>query len=159
MADVVLYRDEQGKLAGLGEKGARQWSRFRRHIDGMGPGETLEFSWDKPRCPGHHRAFFALLSALFDRQEQFDTVDKLRAWVTVGAGECDFVPGPAGRMVALPRSIKFAKLGEPAFIELHLAVVAFLRTEHAQRFLWPMATALQADRAMEEMLQSFEDKR
>lgn len=159
MAEVVLYRDEQGKLAGLGEKGARQWSRFRKHVDAMGPGETLEFSWEKPRCPVHHRAFFALLSGLFDRQEQFDTVDKLRAWVTVGAGYCDFVPGPSGRMVALPQSIKFAKLDETEFTELHLAVVAFLRTEHAQRLLWPMATTLQADQCMEDLLSSFEKNR
>ena len=137
MARIVVVRDEAGKLAGLGEKGARAYARFRAALKRMEVGETLEFQWNEPRSPGYHRLFFAKLHALFDRQEQFADVDALRAWLTVGAGECDFVPGPKGRMVAMPRSIAWHRLDEVEFRELVRKIDEFLDSEHAQAFLWP----------------------
>jgi hypothetical protein len=136
VSDVVVFKGEDGKLQGFGEKGQRAYSKFRRRVEGMAPGETLQFSWHEPRSPKHHGLFFAKLHALLDRQEQFDTADKLRAWLTVGAGYADFVPGPTGRMVALPQSIAWHKLDEAEFSDLHAKVDAFLWTEHARAFLW-----------------------
>ena len=140
---VVLVKDECGKLAGLGEKGARAWARFRRTVDALAHGETLEFEWRAPRSPAHHRLFFAQIGNLFDSQEQFDCPDKLRQWLTVGAGYCDFVPGPNGRMVALPKSINWASMDEVEFGELHAAVLNFVWTKHARQFLWPQLTEQQ----------------
>lgn len=137
MANVVIYKDKSGRLAGFGEKGAMAWSKFRRAVDGLGVGETLSFSWKAPRSPGFHRRFFAKLGRLFDMQEQFLDVEALRAWLTVGAGECDFYPGPKGRMVALPRSIAWDRLDDVEFAALVAKIDTFLWTEHAQRFLWP----------------------
>ena len=136
MSEVVVVKGEDGKLAGLGDKGARAWAKFRARVDAMGLGETLHFSWHEPRSPQHHRLFFAKLHALADRQEQFDTADKLRQWLTVGAGYADFMPGPKGRMVAIPKSIAWSKLDEVEFADLHHQVDAFLWTPHAQEFLW-----------------------
>lgn len=137
MSKVVLTIDERGKLAGLGEKGARAWAKFRKQVDGMAHGDTLEFEWRAPRSPAHHRMFFGQVGTLFESQEQFDDADKLRQWLTVGAGYCDFVPGPNGRMVALPKSINWAAMDEAEFGELHAAVLTFLWTKHARQFLWP----------------------
>ena len=66
MSRVVLVKDECGKLAGLGEKGARAWAKFRRTVDALAHGETLEFEWRAPRSPAHHRLFFAQIGNLFD---------------------------------------------------------------------------------------------
>jgi hypothetical protein len=156
MSAVIVVKDETGKLAGFGEKGARAWAKFRKRVEDMVIGETIEFQWHEPRSGPHHRLFFAQLAALFDRQEQFADIDMLRAWLTVGAGYCDFAPGPKGRMVALPRSIAWRKLDEAEFGELHLAVNAFLRTQHAQRFLWPAISDAQAGETIEAMLTEFQ---
>lgn len=137
MSSVVVCKGDDGKLQGLGEKGGRAWRKFMAHIKAMAAGETLEFAWQKPRSLRHHKLFFAKLHALADRQEQFEDADRLRMWLTVGAGYCDLVPGPKGRMVALPQSIAFHKLDEIEFGELHAAVDKFLWTEQARRFLWP----------------------
>jgi hypothetical protein len=134
---VVVFKDDTGKLAGFGDKGRRAFEKFQRKVRELEPGETLHFEWREPRSPQHHRYFFAKLGELFDRQEQFDDVDKLRAWLTVGAGECDFVPGPKGRMVAMPKSIAWHKLDEVEFTELRRRVEAFMWSDHARRFLWP----------------------
>jgi Protein of unknown function (DUF1367) len=137
MTTVVLIRGGDGKLAGMGDKAERAYAKFRRRVDALQPGETLCFSWREPRSPKHHGLFFAKVGALLERQEQFDTEDKLRMWLTVGAGYCDLVPGPKGKPVALPQSIAWDRMEEPEFAELHAAVDAFLWSLHARRFLWP----------------------
>lgn len=144
MSDCVVYRAEDGKLAGFGAKGSKRWVQFCEQIAQLGIGETMQFSWRLPRSPSHHRMFFAKLGALMDIQEQFDTDERLRAWLTVGAGYADFVPGPTGRMVALPQSIAFDKLDEVAFTDLHQRVDAFLWGDHARRFLWPHMSDLES---------------
>ena len=143
MSALVVRKDETGKLVGIGEKGARAWAKFRRQVDAMQVGDTLGFEWRAPRCPVHHRRFFAQLHNLFDAQERFEDVDRLRAWLTVGAGYCDFVPGPDHQLVALPRSINWERMDEAEFSELHVAVCRFLYTAEARRFLWPHLTEFQ----------------
>lgn len=137
MAEVVVVKDESGKLVGLGDAGGRAWSRLRKMLAQLAVGETLVFQWWEPRSPGFHKLFFVKLHALFDRQEQFDDFDNMRDWLTVGAGEADFLPGPRGRLVARPKSIKWHKLDETQFRELARRVDDFLWTYHARRFLWP----------------------
>lgn len=137
MAEVVVQKGADGKLEGVGEKGARAWARFRRAVENMPPGATLSFAWFPPRSPEHHRRFFAWLHALHDCQEVFPDAEKLRAWLTVGAGECDFVPGPNGMLAAIPRSIKWHKLDESEFADLVHAIKGFIWGPHARSHLWP----------------------
>jgi hypothetical protein len=156
MSSVVVVKGEDEKLHGFGQKGERAWRKFRSRVDALVVGETLQFEWHEPRSGPHHRLFFAQLAALFDRQEQFEDMDMLRAWLTVGAGYCDFAPGPRGKMVALPRSIAFHKLDEVEFSELHRGVNDFLRSAHAQRFLWPDIDDKRAAQTIEELLLEFQ---
>lgn len=156
MSAVVVRKGSEGRLEGLGDKGARAYARFRKHVEGMAPGDTLHFEWREPRSLPHHRMFFAQLHALFDQQEAFDDADKLRAWLTVGAGYCDFVPGRDGAMVALPQSIAFHRLDETEFAELHARVNDFLWTEHARRYLWPSLTDEQTFGAIEALRNEFD---
>lgn len=155
MSTVVVTKGQDGKLEGCGERGAKAFSRFLRRVYDLRPGETLHFEWREPRSPKHHGLFFAKLGALMDRQEQFDSDDKLRAWLTVGAGYCDFVPGPTGRMVALPQSIAWHKLDEADFCDLHAKVDAFLWTDHARRFLWPHLSEQKTYELVEQFLAEF----
>jgi len=137
VAECVVYKGEDGKLAGFGDKGGRAWLRFIKAARQLAQGETLHFTWFLPRSPGLHKRFFQKLAYLFDMQEQFQDADRLRAWLTVGAGECDLVPGPTGKMVALPKSIKWHKLDETEFAELCRKIDDFLWSDYAQMFLWP----------------------
>jgi hypothetical protein len=156
MTAVVVTKGQDGKLAGMGEKGGRAYAKFLKRVNDLAPGDTLHFEWREPRSLPHHRLFFGKVNALLDIQEQFDDADKLRQWLTVGAGYCDFVPGPTGRMVALPQSIAFHKLEEPAFAELHSQVDGFLWTHHARRFLWPHLTDEQSYAVVEQFMERFQ---
>jgi hypothetical protein len=137
MSSVVLYRSDDGKLAGLGDKGHRQYEKFKRAAAALEPGDTLQFDYRLPRSPKHHRYFFWKLKGLFDRQETFEHEDDLRAWVLVGAGFCHFVPGTDGQLVAIPRSMDWSMLEEADFLEVHRRVDAFLWELRARRVLWP----------------------
>lgn len=156
MSAVVVFKDESGKLAGFGEKGARAWAKFNSRVRAMAVGETLAFEWFEPRSVSHHRLFFGKLGMLMDLQEQFDDDDKLRKWLIVGAGYCDFVPGPRGKMVALPQSIAWHKLDEADFSDLHAKIDAFLWTDHARRFLWPHLSEAESYSMIESLMQEFE---
>jgi hypothetical protein len=155
MGAVVITKGQDGKLTGLGEKGAKAYAKFRRRVDSLLPGDTLHFEWREPRSLPHHRLFFAKVNALADRQEQFADTDKLRQWLTVGAGYCDFVPGPHGQIVAIAQSIAFHKLDEAEFADLHSRVDEFLWTEHAQRFLWPQLDCAQAWDMVDQFMREF----
>lgn len=154
MSDVVVVKGGDGKLSGFGDKGGRAWNRFRAMVDRMTVGETLAFSFWEPRSPQFHKRFFAKLHRLFDMQEQFDDVDTLRAWMTVGAGECSFVPGPKGRMVALPKSIKWHRMDDAEFGELVSRIDTFMWTPHARAFLWPHLS----DAESAQMVQAWHDE-
>jgi len=134
---VVLYRAPDGKLAGMDDKGQRQLAKFKRAVQALPVGETLQFDYRLPRSPKHHRFFFAKLRDLFDRQEAFETVEDLRMWLLVGAGYCHFLPGTDGRMVAVPQSMDWVALEEADFLEVHRRVDAFVWEPHARRALWP----------------------
>lgn len=154
--DLILRKTADGRLEGVGERSQKAYEGWRKHVLAMMPGETLRFSWRKPRSQKFHAYFFGVLGALFDTQEQFLKVDHLRAWLTVGAGHCYFAPGPDGRMCALPESIGWETMGDDEFREFVDAAWAFLRTERAGAFLWPLMTPAARSEAIERLL---EDKR
>lgn len=156
MSAVTLWKGQDGKLEGFDEKGKRLYARFLKRITELEPGQTIGFTYKVPRSPKFHRLHFAMLKELFDNQEQFNDPHQFRKWLEVGAGHCDFVPGPKGRMVALPRSIDWESLDDEQFSDVHEGVKTFLRTEHAVRFLWPEADPAQSLRGVEAILGGFE---
>lgn len=154
--DLILRKTEQGTLEGVGERSAKAYEGWRKFVREMAPGQTCRFSWRAPRSPKFHAYFFGVLGSLFDQQEQFHKDRDLLEWVKVGAGHCTFGPGPDGRMVAIPRSISWEELGDDEFREFVDAAWAFLRSERAGFFLWPMMTPAGRSEAIERLL---EDKR
>lgn len=143
-------------MVGFGQKGERAYAKFLAAVRNLEYGEMLAFSYKIPRAPKFHRLHFVMLAALFDAQEQFDDDYQFRKWAEVGAGHCDFVPGAKGRMVALPRSIDYESLDDVQFSEMHEAVKAFFRSQHAQRFLWPHLGEEQQMNMVANILDQFE---
>lgn len=137
MPECLIVKNENGKVEGFGAKGHRAFQKFRRVVAEMALGETIQFTYRLPRSPQHHRYVFARLSALFDMQETFADFDHLMVFLKVGAGFVDFMPGPDGKLVAVPKSIAWIELEEKDFTEVRQAIWDFLLTEQAQAALWP----------------------
>jgi hypothetical protein len=157
MSAVIIVKNSQGKLEGFGQAGAKTYAKFRAAVDALEIGETLQFDYKVPRAPKFHRLHFAgLIHPLFEAQEQFADETQLRKWLEVGAGHCDFVPGPKGQMVALPRSIDYASLDDVEFGEVHEACKDFMCSEHCRRFLWPHLPSDMTSKTIETILMGLE---
>lgn len=137
MSELVIFKGADGKLDGWGEKGRRAWAKWRKIVGELEVGETLQFSYRVPRSPPHHRFVFARFQALLERQETFSDLEHLIVFLKVGAGFVEFMPGPDGQIVAVPKSISWASLEEQDFIEVKRAIWDFLWTDRAQAVLWP----------------------
>lgn len=155
MATIIVTRDQTGKLAGFGERDKPAWGKFIAAMRDLKPGELMTVSHWFPRSGPFHRRHFAMLAAVYEAQEQFDDIEMFRAWVQVGAGHVRFVPGPTGRMVALPESVAWHKLDEAEFEAHHAKVIAFLRSPHATSFLWPHLSPADQSQMIESVLGDF----
>lgn len=156
MSTITLTKNDQGKLEGWSPKDARAYRKFLRTLQGLSVGDfcTVEFWF--PRDSALHRKHFKLLKTVFDQQERFEDLHEMRMWLQVGAGHCIFVPGAGGEMIAIPRSINFKTIDDAEFYEHHEKVKAFLRSDHAQAFLWPHLSAGTRVANVELILEGFE---
>ena len=136
MPTVTVHIGDDGKLEGLGERDKRAYAKFLARLKSLGR-SSLVFSWREPRSGPYHRRFFATVNKLYEAQEQFQDVEHLLTWLKVGAGYADFVPGPKGKPVAIPKSINWETLDQAEFQPIAEAITGFMFTKHATRFLWP----------------------
>jgi hypothetical protein len=136
MAKIRITRNREGKIDGASEKDRKAYLRFRTRIMSLEVGELMTIDAKFPRNPELHGWHFIILDAVFEAQEQFEAEAVFRKWVEVGAGHCDFVPGPRGRMVAIPKSIGWDELDDVDFQEHHEKAVDFLRSADCTRVLW-----------------------
>jgi len=157
MATITITKHGDGKIHGATEKDRKAYARFSSRIRDLEPGELFTLDCWFPRNPKLHGLHFAMLATIFDAQEQFADPDQLRTWLQVGAGHCEFVPGPTGRMVAIPKSISFRSIDDADFQAHHEAVKDFLRTDHARRFLWPHLDDEQTAEMVDAILSGFEE--
>jgi hypothetical protein len=155
--DLILRKTARNTLEGVGERAEKAYQGWREYVRAMQPGETCRFSWKRPRSPGMHAYFFGRIGALMDLQEQFVQQRDLLEWIKVGAGHCTFSPGPNGQAYATPRSISWEELGEDEFREFVDAAWAFLRSERAGAFLWPLMTTAGRSEAIERLLEDRRD--
>lgn len=145
-----------GAIDGLGEQGKKQWRRFVNGLFNMEPGEIVEIITHKARSRPFHRFHMALEQRVFEAQERITDFEQFRLWLKLGAGHVDWMPGPKGGVFPVPRSISYAKLEDDDMRDFHQAAVAFLRTSHAQRYLWPALKDGAAEEAIEAVLAEFE---
>lgn len=146
-----------GLVDGLGERGKRQWRRFVNGLFRLEPGECVEIRTHRERLGWYHRKHMALEARVFEAQERFDSFDAFRSWLKVGSGFVDWYPGPKGGVIPVPRSISYAKLEQGEMEQVHADMVAFLRTEHACKTLWPKLPAAQRAEAIEALLAEFDE--
>lgn len=125
-----------GIVDGLGDRGRKQWRRFVNGLLRLEPGEMVEIKTHKARSGPFHRRHMVIETAVFQAQEKFEHFEQFRNWLKVGAGFCDWIPGPRGAVIPVPRSIAFDKLEDDAMRQVHDDMVAFLRSDHAGKTLW-----------------------
>jgi hypothetical protein len=156
MPQVHITKDNTGKLVGVGPIGEKTYAKFLVAVKALEQGEMLAFTYKVPRSPKFHRLHFVMLAALYEAQEQFEDEYQFRKWAEVGAGHVTWIPGPTGKMIALPKSIDYESLDDIQFSEMHEAVKKFFRTTHATRFLWPHLEDAKAGEMIEGILSQFE---
>lgn len=144
-----------GVVDGLGEHGKKQWRRFFNMLMRLEPGEMVSIKTHKARSGPFHRRHMVIETAVFEAQEKFDSFEQFRNWLKVGAGFCDWVPGPRGAVIPVPKSIAFAKLEDGDMRQVHDDMAAFLRTEYAQKTLWKHLSVLQRSEMLETILRGF----
>lgn len=172
MAEIVLVRVHEaqpteaekeaarkvlfGNIDGLGERGKKQWRRFINGLFKLEHGEMVTIKTNKARSGPYHRRHMKMEQVVFEAQERFDNFDKgFRDWLKVGAGHCDWHPGPKGGVFPVPKSISYADMEELEMREFHDKAIDFLRTPHALKTLWPALPEAQRVEMMETILSGF----
>lgn len=153
MPTIVITRADDGKVCGLSDIDQRAYRRFKKRIDTMAPGDTLEFTWKAARSPQFHRWHFLMLRWIFDNQEVFAGEYEFRKWAEMGAGWCSWIPGPSGVPQAIPKSIDYVTLDDDEFKELHTAVKDFIRSPRGLATLWPHAEPGEAWQAVDHLME------
>ena len=125
-----------GLVDGLGDVGRKQWRRFVNGLISLEPGEMVSIVTHKARSGPFHRRHMAIETAVFEAQEKFTNFEQFRNWLKVGSGFCDWIAGPRGAVIPVPRSIAFDKLEDGEMRQVHDDMIAFLRSEHAGKALW-----------------------
>lgn len=144
-----------GIVDGLGDRGRKQWRRFINGLMRLEPGEMVEIKTHKARSGPFHRRHMAIETALFESQEKFDQFEQFRNWLKVGAGFCDWIPGPKGAVIPVPKSIAFDKLEDDEMRQVHEDMVAFVRSEHAGKTLWRHLSPVARGEMVESILRGF----
>ncbi len=173
MTEIVLVRQDPTEIAeadratarkvlfgmvdGLGELNQKKWRRFVAGLFRLEPGEMTTIKTHKARSGPFHRRHMLLEQRVFEAQEKFDNFERgFRDWLKVGAGHCDWHPGPKGGVFPVPKSISYAELEDNDMRTFHDAAVAFLRTEHAGKTLWRHLKPAQQTEMIESILADFE---
>lgn len=143
-------------LRGVDEKNQKRWIRFLKTAFSLESGEIVEIGTRVPRSGPFHRYHMAMEQAIFEAQDKFQHFDQFRNWIKVGAGHVDWVAGPKGGVVPLPKSISYMEMEEPAMREFHDSMLGFLRGQHAAIYLWKHLGADKAAEMMETVLHGFD---
>ncbi len=141
---------------GLSKRDQKGWRRFWNMIVKAEPGEMFSVDTWFPRVGVFHRMHMLMEQRVFQAQERIAEFESFRAWLKVGAGFVDWIPGPKGAVMPIPRSIAYRKLDEEGMREFHEACLTFLKTAHAAKVLWPHLGPQAAADMMHSVLGEFE---
>ena len=145
-----------GMVDGQADEDKKAWRRFWNGVWKMGSGEFFSIKTLIPRYGPAHRKQMKLEGEVFKNQERIKDREFFRLWLKVGSGFVSWVAGPKGGVFPVPKSVSYAECENDEFKEYCDGVLAFLRTAHAQKYLWPSATPFIAEQSMELILSSFE---
>ena len=127
-------------VRGLDEKHDKRWRRLWRRVIKAEVGEVFHLESIVGRAGPFHRMHMALEQSLFDRQDQWATLNSMRDWLKTGASWGKFALSARGTMKFVPSSTAYEACSDDEMREVHTAMLAFLRTPGAQRKLWPHLT-------------------
>lgn len=144
-------------IAGLGELHQKRWARFWNWFLKAEPGEVAEIRTRRERHGKFHRRHMLIETRVFDAQERIKGFEQFRYWLKVGAGFVDWMAGPKGGVVPVPKSISYAECEEDEMREFHEAAIDFLRTEHAIAYLWPKLSVTHRRDAIDAVLDEFNE--
>jgi hypothetical protein len=145
-----------GMVDGQAEEDKKAWRRFWNGVWKMGSGEFFSIVTLIPRYSPAHRKQMKLEGEVFKAQDRIKDREAFRLWAKVGSGFVTWAQGPRGGVFPVPKSISFAKCDDVEFQEYKDGVIAFFRTAHAQKYLWPHLTPFMAEQCMESILAQFE---
>lgn len=137
----VIRRFLFDHLRGMSAQDDKRWRRMWGGLWKAEPGEGLQLYVEEERSGKFHRRHRVILEKLFASQERYRHIDKLHDWLKVGAGFVTWAPGKDHKPVAIPRSTNFEDCSENEMREAHAAMVDYLHTERAQRYLWKTVKA------------------
>lgn len=165
MTDAELSQEQRQVLRtalfemvdGLSDADKKTWRRFWNWIMAAGSGEIFSIETWTPRNAAFHRRHMKIETELFKAQERIANFEQFRTWLKIGAGFVDWMAGPKGGVVPVPRSISYKKCDEDTMRQFHEDAIAFLRTEHAQKYLWPHLPAEKAQEMVEGVLVRFHE--
>jgi hypothetical protein len=142
---------------GLGDTAKKRWRRFWNGILKAEAGEMAIITTATKRVGAFHRRHMLIESRVFDAQERIADFEQFRLWLKLGAGFVDWMAGPRGGVVPVPKSISYAECEEVTFREFHDAAMRFLRSDHAMAYLWPKLPPQQRCDAVDAILLPFEE--
>lgn len=166
MAEIILVRMSEGAIperdldvcrsvltqhiGGMGETDKRAWNRFLNELLKKSErGELFTIKTWFGRNSKFHRKHMAMEQSVFQSQEKFESFEQFRNWCKIGAGFCDWVAGPKGAVVPLPRSIAYSKIDDVEFTQFHSDMLAFWRAPVAQAVLWKHLDPVRRSEMME----------
>lgn len=149
----VLFGQVDGLSPAHRKAWRRLWNWFMKSAE---PGEMVEIKTHRDRLGWYHRKHMAMEQSIFESQERFDNFKVFRVWLKVGAAFVEWIPGPKGGVVPVPKSISYAELEQDEMEKVHEDMVAFLRTAHAQKTLWRHLDPAKRAEMMETLLMGFD---
>lgn len=78
-------------------------------------GDVVRIEMTKPRNGSHHRLYWALISAVFQNQERYETPEQLHNALKIAAGIYEPLTMPNGTVYKIPGSIAFDKMDQIEF--------------------------------------------
>lgn len=143
-----------GGIQGLNEQHEKRWRRLWSRIIKAEVGEVFDLEIKVSRSGKFHKRCMAIEQLLFDRQEQWANIKALREWLKTGAGWGDYQLNARGVMKFIPRSRSYEECSDDEMVETNESMVTFLRTDFAQRHLWPHLSRAARSEMMESILES-----
>ena len=118
MPTDIICRAVPGGLMAVNGVEAEKLEQFR--------GKDVMVKISQPRNIQFHRKYFALLGTARDLADTEYNAEQFRAYVTVGAGYCEFITDSDGGVVAIPKSVSFAAMSEDEFERLYQDTLNFI---------------------------------
>lgn len=122
--EVFLTRRSDGSFLPMTEEDRMKLTRIKL-------GETIAVNYRKPRNPGNHRRFFAMLRLIAENLPEgtparYENTDFLRYEALIATGFCEWRESRGGISYPVADSLAFDKMDEDTFQKIYSAVVNYL---------------------------------